>query len=202
MSSNDRCIRSITGTIVPVVGDAIDTDRIIPARFMKGITFDGLGAYAFYDERFDGQGNKKVHPLNDERYSGGNILLVESNFGCGSSREHAPQALMRFGIRALIGISFADIFAGNCSQMGIPAVRVTRDDHGILAETIDRNPKTAVTVDLVAMKIIAGTRTVPLDIDAAACKALVSGLWDTTALLRENLDLIRVKAGQLPYLDW
>src|SRR6056297_3468335 len=117
--------RTVTG--IPVPGDDIDTDRIIPARFMRCVTFDGLGEFAFYDERFNDDKSLKKHPLNDERYNEGSILIVGDNFGCGSSREHAPQALKRYGIKAVIGQSFADIFAGNCVAMGMPAVSVNAD---------------------------------------------------------------------------
>jgi len=189
----------IEGTIIPVPGGDIDTDRIIPARFMKGITFEGLGDYAFYDERFDQTGAKKEHPLNDSRFSGGSILLVESNFGCGSSREHAPQSLMRFGIRALIGISFADIFAGNCTQLGIPAVRISRDEHKTLTAMLQNKPQTACTMSMVDRTITAGEMVVHFSVDDAACKALVMGLWDTTGLLYENQSLIKEKSEKLPY---
>src|SRR5690606_14986619 len=115
-------IVKVQGRGVYVPGDDIDTDRIIPARFMKCVTFDGLGAYAFYDARFDEQGNSKGHPLDDPRFRGATILLSNSNFGCGSSREHAPQALSKFGIRAIIAESFAEIFFGNATTLGMPCV--------------------------------------------------------------------------------
>jgi 3-isopropylmalate/(R)-2-methylmalate dehydratase small subunit len=202
MSLDERYVKSVSGTVIPVSGEDIDTDRIIPARYMKGITFDGLGEHAFHDERYDEQGNPKPHPFNDQTFTGGSILLVESNFGCGSSREHAPQALMRFGIRALIGISFADIFAGNCSQMGIPAVTVTRENHAVLSRSVVHHPKTSCAIDLVSRTVTMGDTVVPCAIDDAACKALVSGLWDTTSLLLENDDAIDAKAAELPYCNW
>ena len=202
MATTERFIKKVEGTVIPIPGEDIDTDRIIPARYMKGITFDGLGEHAFYDERYDEQGTPKPHPFNDERYAGGSILLVESNFGCGSSREHAPQALMRYGIRALVGISFADIFAGNCTQMGIPAVTVSRKNRTALAGILDRDPKTSCMIDLVNRTVTMGDTVVPCGIDDAACKALVSGLWDTTSLLLENGDAIDAKVAQLPYCNW
>ncbi len=202
MATTERFIKKVEGTVIPVSGEDIDTDRIIPARYMKGITFDGLGEHAFHDERYDEQGNPKPHPFNDETFAGGSILLVESNFGCGSSREHAPQALMRFGIRALIGISFADIFAGNCSHMGIPAVTVTRENHAVLSRSVVLHPKTSCVIDLVGRTVTMGDTVVPCTIDEAACKALVSGLWDTTSLLLENGDAIDAKAAELPYCNW
>ncbi|MBN1760831.1 MAG: 3-isopropylmalate dehydratase small subunit [Chitinispirillaceae bacterium] len=202
MATTERFIKKVEGTVIPIPGEDIDTDRIIPARYMKVITFDGLGDHAFHDERFDEQGTPKPHPFNDERYAGGSILLVESNFGCGSSREHAPQALMRYGIRALVGISFADIFAGNCTQMGIPVVRISREDHRQLSQVIEQDPAAVCTVNLIDRTVIAGTTIVSCSIDEAAGKALVSGLWDTTSLLLENRDGIDAKAAELPYCTW
>ena len=172
MTSNERGIKKVEGRIIPVDGDDIDTDRIIPARFMKVLTFDGLGAHAFHDERFNEQGGKKTHPFNDERYAGAGILLTGNNFGCGSSREHAPQALMRFGIRAIIGISFGDIFAGNCTQLGIPAVGITREHHAVLSGIVLHDPETSCTIDLVDRTIAAGESFVPCTIGEAAAAVL------------------------------
>lgn len=202
MNTNDRYVKSVAGTMIPVDGEDIDTDRIIPARYMKGITFDGLGDYAFHDERYDEQGNPKPHPFNDEQFAGGSILLVESNFGCGSSREHAPQALMRFGIRALVGISFGDIFAGNCTQMGIPAVKISRSDHVILRKAVRNNSRAACTVNLEKRTVSIGSVSFPCTIDDAARKALVAGLWDTTSLLLGNGEAIDAKVAALPYCNW
>ncbi len=128
----------VTGTGIPVSGNDIDTDRIIPARFMKCVTFEGLEQYVFYDVRFDAEGQPKAHPYNEARYQGGSVLIVNKNFGCGSSREHAPQALMRFGMRVVIGESFAEIFAGNCTALGIPAVTASAEDITALMETVDQ----------------------------------------------------------------
>jgi 3-isopropylmalate/(R)-2-methylmalate dehydratase small subunit len=200
MSIIDRYVAQVEGTVVPVPGDDIDTDRIIPARFMKGITFDGLGEYAFFDERFDDQGKLKVHPFNDKRFYGARVMLVGRNFGCGSSREHAPQALMRYGIRALIGFSFADIFAGNCTQLGIPAVRITQDIHEKLSEIINRDPQTKCTVDLDKRCIMVNDERFSFAIEDSSRHALVAGMWDTTSLLLENRDLIDKKAKELPYV--
>src|SRR5438876_2530381 len=141
-------ITSITGRAVNVPGNDIDTDRIIPARFMKCVTFDGLGEYAFYDVRKNADGSDKPHPLNDPRFKGASILLSGANFGCGSSREHAPQALYRFGFRAVIAESFAEIFFGNCTTLGIPCVVAAPADIRALADEIERVPNLEVTVDL------------------------------------------------------
>ena len=144
----------VEGKGIPVQGNDIDTDRIIPARFMKCVTFEGLGKYAFYDERFDGNGNKKKHSFNEEKFLKGSILIVNKNFGCGSSREHAPQALVKFGIKAIIGESFAEIFAGNCTVLGIPTVTAPHDAIENIMMVIKEKPETPLVVDLVNKKVI------------------------------------------------
>lgn len=199
MNKQERFVKQLKGTMIPISGDNIDTDRIIPARFMKGITFDGLGEFAFYDERFDEQGNTKPHPFNEKIYQKGSILLVESNFGCGSSREHAPQSLVRWGIKAIIGVSFADIFAGNCVQLGIPVVRVCREHHQTLLALVKKNPEIEFTIDLEKKKVLSNQAEISVSIDDTACKALVSGLWDSTSMLLENRELILEKGVELPY---
>src|SRR5215218_9764239 len=141
-------ITSVTGRGVYVPGNDIDTDRIIPARFMKCVTFDGLGEYAFYDVRKNADGTDKPHPLNDPRFKGASILLSGTNFGCGSSREHAPQALYRFGFRAVIAESFAEIFFGNCTTLGIPCAVAAAADMKRLREAVEKDPQITVTVDV------------------------------------------------------
>jgi 3-isopropylmalate/(R)-2-methylmalate dehydratase small subunit len=143
----------IKGRAVPIRGEDIDTDRIIPARFMKSITFEGLGQYLFYDERFDEAGNPKPHPLNDPRYQGATILLVESGFGSGSSREHAPQAIKRAGFKAIIGESFAEIFFGNAIAIGLPAVTLAPEDLAVLFQAVEANPELEVEIDLVSKEV-------------------------------------------------
>ena len=135
-------ITKVTGTAVPIKGNDIDTDRIIPARYLKEVTFARMGDYPFFDERFDASGKKKDHPLNDPEYKGASLLFVNKNFGCGSSREHAPQALYRFGIQAIVGESFAAIFAGNCTIMGVPTVTVSAKEMEQLMKSVEENPRT------------------------------------------------------------
>jgi 3-isopropylmalate/(R)-2-methylmalate dehydratase small subunit len=136
------------GTGIPIRGNDIDTDQIIPARFMKVVTFDGLGEFAFFDLRFDDEDNQKEHPMNEERFQDANVMVVNSNFGCGSSREHAPQALMRWGIDAIIGESFAEIFAGNCLALGIPTVTADHETINALQQWVDDNPDGELEVDV------------------------------------------------------
>ena len=150
-------IERITGTAIPLLLDDIDTDRIIPARFLRCVTFDGLGEHAFEDDRKQ----DPKHPFNDLRFKGAKILIAGRNFGCGSSREHAPQALQRFGIEAIIGESFAEIFFGNCTALGLPCVNATEPDVKAFGEAILANPKLEVTVDLVNQKVNYGDKSIP-----------------------------------------
>jgi len=171
-------IIEVKGRAVEVAGDDIDTDRIIPARFMKCVTFDGLGEYLFYDVRFDDEGNKKDHKLNDPRYSEASIILSGMNFGCGSSREHAPQSLYRAGFRAVIAGNFAEIFFGNSTNLGIPCVSMSEDHRQYLGELISGNPDICVTIDLVDLKVRAGDDSFPVDLRAGARDSLMNGMWD------------------------
>ncbi|WP_243027158.1 3-isopropylmalate dehydratase small subunit [Thermus albus] len=189
----------IRGRAVPLRGEDIDTDRIIPARFMKVLTFEGLGKYLFYDERFDEKGNPKPHPLNDPRYQGANILLVEAGFGSGSSREHAPQAIKRAGFRAIIGESFAEIFFGNATAIGLPCVTLAPEDLAILFQAVEENPTLEVEVDLVGKEVRFGGRTAPLFIPEAAREALVEGLWDPIGELLQAGELLDQFDRRLPY---
>jgi 3-isopropylmalate/(R)-2-methylmalate dehydratase small subunit len=193
-------ISQISGTALYVPGDDIDTDRIIPARFMKCVTFDGLGAYLFHDARFEENGAKKGHPLDDPRFAGATILLSNANFGCGSSREHAPQALAKHGIRAIVAESFAEIFFGNSTTLGMPCVSVTHEDVEALARVIQARPETSVTIDLVAGTVSAGDVTVRASIKPAAREALVNGEWDPIAQLLDGAAATQKVAAELPYL--
>lgn len=179
-------VTQVTGTAVYVPGSDIDTDRIIPARFMKCVTFDGLGEFAFYDVRKNADGTDKPHPLNDLRFKGANILLSGSNFGCGSSREHAPQALYRFGFRAIIAESFAEIFFGNCTTLGIPCVVASAGDIQMLAREVEKNPKLEVTVDLAAEKVYFEDQEISIVVPHTAREALTTGRWDPIGELLEH----------------
>lgn len=186
-------ITQVTGTAVHVPGSDIDTDRIIPARFMKCVTFDGLGEYAFYDVRFDKDGNPTGHPLDDPRFQGASILVSGSNFGCGSSREHAPQALYRFGFRAVIAQSFAEIFFGNCTTLGIPCVCASAEDIARLAAAVEADPKLEVVVDVAARQVRFGAECISVTVPATAHDALTSGRWDPIGELLEAKDAIHTR---------
>lgn len=194
-------ITKIRGTAVPIRGNDIDTDRIIPARYLKEVTFARMGNYPFYDERYDSSGKKKDHPFNDPKYEGASVLLVNKNFGCGSSREHAPQALYRFGIEVIVGESFASIFAGNCTMMGVPTVTASHDAIEQMMRLVEENPKAEFVVDLEAKTVAFGETQLPIDLPETYRRALVSGCWDSTALLRANLDQVRRTASTLPYIS-
>src|SRR5499425_3627762 len=148
-------IQQVRGRPIPLRGNDIDTDRIIPARYLKAVTFDGLGQAAFFDERFDAQGNSKGHIMDDPRFlaKGWRVAIVNKNFGCGSSREHAPQALLRWGIRALVGESFADIFFANCVAMGIPCVTAGEEDVLYLMLAVEEEPAHELIVDVEARRV-------------------------------------------------
>lgn len=184
-------ITRVTGRGVFVPGDDIDTDRIIPARFMKCVTFDGLGQYMFYDVRFHEDGTPKDHPLNDPRFAGASVLLSGENFGCGSSREHAPQAMYRFGIRAVVAESFAEIFFGNSVTLGMPCVTATRAQIAEMARLIETDPQTPVTVDVANSTVAVGERVFPVTVRESAREALTQGRWDPIAELLEADEAIR-----------
>ena len=194
-------VDAVSGTGVPIRGNDIDTDQIIPARFMKVVTFDGLGEFAFFDLRFDENDEPKDHPMNERRFQDASVMVVNSNFGCGSSREHAPQALMRWGIDALIGESFAEIFAGNCLALGIPTVTADSETIGKLQDWVDEHPDGEIDIDVEAETVSYDDRTVSVTVDEAQRKALVEGVWDTTALMKSNRESVRATAESLPYVE-
>ncbi|SMO51836.1 3-isopropylmalate dehydratase small subunit [Halorubrum cibi] len=193
-------VTEVTGTGIPVRGNDIDTDQIIPARFMKVVTFDGLGQFSFFDQRFDDDDNEKDHPFNEEKYRGANVLVVNANFGCGSSREHAPQALMRWGIDAVVGESFAEIFAGNCLALGIPTVTADQESIEALQNYVEANPDAEIDIDVAAETITYDDTVIDATVHDAQRKALVEGVWDTTALMGANAGAVRETARSLPYV--
>lgn len=193
-------IKKLHGQGIPVKGNDIDTDRIIPARFMKCVTFDGLGAYAFNDERVDGNGKLKGHPFDDPRWSRHPVLVSNANFGCGSSREHAPQALKDYGIQAIIAESFAEIFAGNCSSMGIPALTLSHTDVISLQTLLAADPDVEILIDLDDMTVKAGEASWKASMPEAFRQALRDGSWDSTAVLAAGMNEVKKVAEALPYV--
>jgi len=194
-------VEHVSGSGIPVRGNDIDTDQIIPARFMKVVTFDGLGQFSFFDQRFDDEDNEKEHPMNEDRFRDASVMVVNANFGCGSSREHAPQALVRWGIDALIGESFAEIFAGNCLALGVPTVTADAETIGAIQDWVDEHPDGDIDVDVAAETVTYGDTTVDVTVDDAQRKALVEGVWDTTALMKANAGEVEKTAQSLPYVD-
>ncbi|PSP82841.1 3-isopropylmalate dehydratase small subunit [Halobacteriales archaeon QS_1_68_17] len=192
-------ITEVSGTGVPIRGNDIDTDQILPARFMKEVTFDNMADYLFYDARRDDDGTLNDHPLNV--YEGANVAVVNKNFGCGSSREHAPQAMMRWGVDGVVGESFAEIFRDNCKSLGIPAATADRETVTDLQDWIEANPDGEIEIDVEAETVTYGGRTVDVEIDDAMKEALVEGIWDTTALMYSNLSKVEETAAQLAYVE-
>jgi 3-isopropylmalate/(R)-2-methylmalate dehydratase small subunit len=195
-------IARMSGRPIPLRGNDIDTDRIIPARYMKAITFDGLGQYAFHDVRYDAEGRLTGHVMDDPRFQakGPRIALVNKNFGCGSSREHAPQALMRWGVRAIVGESFADIFFGNCTAMGLPCVTASEADLLALMSAAEDDPSHELTIDLETMRASYRGVTYRVDMPAGSRKQLLDGTWDATRVLLSAMDDVKGIAARLPYV--
>ncbi|MBM4443391.1 MAG: 3-isopropylmalate dehydratase small subunit [Candidatus Rokubacteria bacterium] len=197
-SSNATYARKqIAGRGIPVTGNDIDTDRIIPARFLKEVTFANMGEHAFEDAK---KANPE-HPFNSPAYKGASVLVVGQNFGCGSSREHAPQALMRWGIRAIVGGSFGEIFFGNCVMLGIPCLRVSQADLEWLQKEISRSPQTPLSVDVEKQEVRFGDRVIKATVPDGPRNQLVNGQWDSTAVLLEAGDQIEATAKKLPYVS-
>ena len=192
-------ISTISGTAIPLTGNDIDTDRIIPARFLRCVTFDGLGANVFEDDRIQLKG---THPFDLPQFQGANILVVNSNFGCGSSREHAPQALAKWGIQLIIGESFSEIFFGNCVAMGIPCLTANSATTNCLQEILRENPTTPVSVDLTALQVQCGDFSAPVSIGEGSRQQLTNGTWDACGQLVANLSLTKITASNLPYVAW
>ena len=195
-------VQQVTGRAVFIPGADIDTDRIIPARFMKCVTLDGPGEFASYDVRFDpNPGEKTNHPLNDERFSGASILLAGVNFGCGSSREHAPQSLKKYGFNGVIAESFAEIFFGNSTTLAMPCVIASGADIAKLRDAVDADPSLEVTIDVEALKVRAANGIeFPVTMPDSAREALVSGRWDPIQEPLDNDSPIEAKARELHYV--
>lgn len=202
--SLDPKIQNVKGRGVAVPGDDIDTDRIMPARYLRCVTFADIGQYTFQDERFDPQGKAKAHPFNDPKHKGASILVVNKNFGCGSSREHAPQGILRSGIRAIVGESFAEIFAGNCSAIGLPVVTATEANIKSLMAYVTDHPEADVEVDLRSKEVRFGDRRMPVPVEMreSARTLFMEGTWDSSATLLSAKAAVQTKAKNLPYMNW
>ncbi|MDP4643069.1 MAG: 3-isopropylmalate dehydratase small subunit [Opitutales bacterium] len=194
-------IKQVSGKGVFVPGDDIDTDRIIPARFMKCITFDGLGEYLFHDVRKTESGEDKKHNLNDPRFAQASILVSGNNFGCGSSREHAPQSILRAGYNAVIAGSFAEIFFGNSINLGVVCVIASDADRKLISAAIEANPEVELTIDVENHKISFGDQSVPCEIKPGARDSLLSGNYDPLAELLEGAGDVAATAGKLSYMQ-
>ena len=193
-------ITQVIGRGVCVAGNDIDTDRIIPARFLKCVTFDGLGAGLFADDRKAAAASGGVHPLDDPRFQGAAVLLSGANFGCGSSREHAPQAIAKSGFRAVVAESYAEIFFGNSTNLGLPCVSAAREDIQRVAAAVAVDPGLKLTVDLTALELRYGAGVIRLTMRESARDALVHGRWDAIAELLEGMPAVEATTARLPYL--
>jgi 3-isopropylmalate/(R)-2-methylmalate dehydratase small subunit len=192
-------VKQISGNAVPLIGNDIDTDRIIPARYLKAVTFDGLGEGVFIDDRKALNGE---HPFDQTEYQGAKVLIVNRNFGCGSSREHAPQALAKWGIKAVIGESFAEIFFGNCVAMGIPCVTAPRETVKQLQDLVIAKPQAYITIDVENLQVQIGDFTTPVVMSEGTRTAFLSGTWDACGQLVANAEQVKAIAAQLPYIGW
>jgi 3-isopropylmalate/(R)-2-methylmalate dehydratase small subunit len=188
----------VEGTALPLRGDNIDTDRIIPARFLKSITFEGLEQHLFEDDRLQ----LDTHPVSNPAYAGATILLVNANFGCGSSREHAPQAIRRRGIRAVVGESFSEIFFGNSVLLGMPCVTASRDVMNTLMEAAERDSAAPMAIDLGHLTATVNGREWSVALPPAARESFLDGTWDATGLLLERFEEVEAVAARLPYMKW
>ncbi len=194
-------IRLVHGRALPLRGDNIDTDRIIPARFLRSITFEGLESHLFEDDRTQLEAAGQRHPVDDPRYAGAAILLANVNFGCGSSREHAPQAIRRRGIRAVMGESFSEIFFGNSVALGMPCVTVDAATMAALMQLVESQPATDVSIDLDQLTVKAGGATYAVRLPAAARESFLDGSWDATGLLLDRFEDVEAVASRLPYVS-
>lgn len=193
-------ITKIAGRAIPMRGNDIDTDRIVPARFLRAITFDGMEAHLFEDDRKMGGPGHNRHPFDVPVYQGASILLVNANFGCGSSREHAPQAIRRWGIEAIIGESFAEIFFGNSAMIGMPCVTASTADIRALQDLVERNPRIELRIDLIEGTCAAGDLRCAVSLPRNVRDAFATGAWDTTGLLLERYEDVNATSARLPYI--
>lgn len=191
----------ISGTVLPFPGHDLDTDRIIPGRFLKAITFDGLGDHVFEDDREQAAASGRVHPFSNPAYRGAAILVVSRNFGCGSAREHAPRALMRWGIRALVGESFSEIFQANALALGLPCLAADPADISRVMACAETEPSTAFDVSVRDLTLTGGGATVRLTLPANARAAFLAGSWDLTGLLLDGREEVEAVAASLPYVS-
>jgi 3-isopropylmalate/(R)-2-methylmalate dehydratase small subunit len=192
-------VQSISGRGIPLVGNDVDTDRIIPARYLRSVTFDGLGEHAFEDDRIQAQGQ---HPFDQPQYQGAKVLVVNRNFGCGSSREHAPQAIAKWGIQALVGESFAEIFFGNCVAMGIPCVTADPKTVKQLQTAIATDPQVSLQVNLDTLQVQCGDFSASVSMGTGSRNMFLAGTWDACGQLVAQVEQIRATATKLPYLNW
>ena len=193
---SSREIDRIEGSALPLRGDNIDTDRIIPARFLKAITFEGLGDHVFEDDR----AAMADHPFSNPAYRQARIILTNANFGSGSSREHAPQALNRWGIHACVGESFSEIFRGNSLAIGLPCVTMSAADMGPLMDLVERAPDTSLTLSLSDRTVTVDGQRISIAVDAAVRDAFLAGTWDATGLLLDDFEVVRGVASRVPYI--
>ena len=194
-------ITSLSGRAVPLRGNDIDTDRIIPARYLRCVTFDGLGAFVFEDDRQQLKAANKIHPFDEARFQGAKVLVVNSNFGCGSSREHAPQAIVKWGINVIVGVSFSEIFYGNCVAMGVPVLRLSVADTEALQTLIEQQPTLEVTADLEKNQVRAGATVFTAQMPEGVRKQFLTGAWDATGELVAGAPDVKITAGKLPYVS-
>jgi len=197
--SSTKQIRCIQGRALPLRGNDIDTDRIIPARFLRSVRFEGLEEHIFEDDRealADG-----AHPFSNPVYQGADVLLANANFACGSSREHAPQALQRWGIQVCLAESFSEIFMGNSTALGMPCVTARAQVINQLMQMTESAPDTVMTIDLIEMTVSAGNQCLEIQMASAVRESMINGTWDATGLLLDQFDEVRAVAGRLPYLQ-
>ncbi|HEY9630874.1 MAG TPA: 3-isopropylmalate dehydratase small subunit [Coleofasciculaceae cyanobacterium] len=195
-------VKSIAGRGIPLVGNDVDTDRIIPARFLRCVTFDGLGEQVFTDDRAQARQASEPHAFDQPQYQGATLMVVNRNFGCGSSREHAPQAIAKWGIRALIGESFAEIFFGNCVAMGIPCVTAAPENVQRLQDWLAEFPQASIELDLEALEVRFGHGSMPVLMGEGARNMFLSGTWDACGQLVAQAEQVRQTAARLPYVAW